>query len=163
MTLTAIDGFPYYLGLVNTSSLRQLFSEHSTFNFLEPITDQKADYRYAADKWNIKQVIGHIADHERIKSYRAFLFSRQMEVQLWGYDQELLVNNSNFDNLDFALLLQDFKNVRNATSSFIDTLSKTQLSLVGHVGQHEVTLEEYLKSIVGHEIHHINIIKEKYL
>ena len=163
MTLTAKDGFPYYVGLVNTSSLRQLFSEHSTFIFLESITDQKADYRYEANKWSIKQVIGHITDHERIKSYRAFLFSRQMEVQLWGYDQNLLVNNSNFDNLDLGLLIQDFKNVRNASISFIETLTKKQLSLVGHVGKHEIKLEEYLKSIVGHEIHHINIIKKKYL
>lgn len=163
MTLTAKDGFPYYFGLGNTSSLRQLFSEQSTFIFLESITDQKAIYRYAADKWSIKQVVGHIADHERIKSYRAFLFSRQMEVQLWGYDQDLLVNNSNFDNLDLGLLIQDFKNIRNATISFIDTLTKKQLSLVGHVGKHEVTLEEYLKSIIGHEIHHIKVIKKKYL
>ena len=103
MSLTAKDGFPYYFGLANTSSLRQLFSERSTFIFLESITDHKALYRYAADKWSIKQVVGHITDHERIKSFRAFLFSRQMEVELWGYDQDLLVNNSNFDNLDLGL------------------------------------------------------------
>jgi|SRR5690242_3498349 uncharacterized damage-inducible protein DinB len=163
MSLTAKDGFPYYFGLANTSSLRQLFSERSTFIFLESITDHKALYRYAADKWSIKQVVGHITDHERIKSFRAFLFSRQMEVELWGYDQDLLVNNSNFDNLDLGLLIQDFKNVRNATISFIDTLTKKQLSLAGKIGKREVTLEEYLKSIIGHEIHHIKIIKEKYL
>ena len=50
MSLTAKDGFPYYFGLGNTSSLRELFSEQSTFIFLESITNQKAGYRYAADK-----------------------------------------------------------------------------------------------------------------
>ena len=86
-----------------------------------------------------------------------------MEVQLWGYDQDLLVNNSNFDNLDLGLLIQDFKNVRNATISFIDVLTKKQLCLAGHIGKHAVTLEEYLKAIIGHEVHHIKIIKEKYI
>ncbi|RYE38841.1 MAG: DinB family protein [Sphingobacteriales bacterium] len=148
--------------LENTSSLRDMFSKQSSFSFLEAITDQKANYRYAPGKWSVKQVVGHIADHERIKTYRAFLFSRQMEVQLWGYDQDLLVNNSNFQNLSLDLLIQDFKNVRHATIGFIDTLSQKQLSLVGFIGKQEVTLEAYLISIIGHEIHHINIIREKY-
>jgi uncharacterized damage-inducible protein DinB len=163
MTLTARDGFPYYLELGNSSSLGQLFSEQARFIFLKSITDEKAAYCYAPGKWSIKQVVGHIADHERIKSYRAFLFSRQIETLLWGYDQNLLVSNSNFENLDLSLLIEDFKKVRNATSSFINTLTKKQLSLTGNIGTYRVTLEDYLKSIIGHEIHHINIIKEKYL
>lgn len=163
MDLTPKDGFPYYYKLGNTASLKQLFSSQSTFLLLESISEEKATYRYSSEKWSIKQVVGHIADHERIKTYRAFLFSRQMEVQLWGYDQDTLVNNSNFDNLCLSLLIDDLKNVRNATSSFIDTLFDRQLALRGNVGEYNATLEEYLVSIIGHEIHHINIIKEKYL
>ncbi len=163
MDLTPKDGFPYYYKLGNITSLRPLFLLQSTFLLLGSISEDKAKYRYGTDKWSIKQVVGHIADHERIKTYRAFIFSRQMEVQLWGYDQNTLVNNSNFDNLDLSVLIDDLKNVRNATISFINTLSKSQLTLEGYVGKHKVTLEEYLVSIIGHEIHHINIIKEKYL
>ena len=59
--------------------------------------------------------------------------------------------------------MTDFINVRKATASFVDGLSDTQLEIKGWVKQHEITLENFLRSIIGHEIHHINIIKEKYL
>lgn len=109
MDLTPKDGFSYYYKLGNTASLKQLFSAQSTFLLLESISEGKAKYRYSNEKWSIKQIVGHIADHERIKTYKAFLFSRQMKVQLWGYDQDTLVNNSNFDNLGLRLLIEDFK------------------------------------------------------
>lgn len=163
MKLTPKDGFPYYLALGNTDSLKKLFSSQTNFTFLESIGDERANYRYAKDKWSIKQVVGHITDHERISIYGAFLFSRQMDAQLWGYDQNALVDNSNFDGLNFGQLIEDFRNVRNAANSFISTLTEKQLVLRANVGGHTATLEEYLVSIIGHEVHHINIIKEKYL
>ena len=120
-------------------------------------------YRYASGKWSIKQIVGHITDHERIKMFRAFQLSRKEEVQLWGYDQNSLVNNSRFDELTLPQLLTDYCNVREASQSFIDTLSEDQFIIKGWARQHEVSLEDFLKSIIGHELHHLNIIKERYL
>ncbi len=157
------DGFPYYFDLVKNMDRRSLFSSLSTFTFLDSITEEMATYRYAPDKWSIKQIIGHITDHERIKMFRAFLLSRNEPVQLWGYDQNSLVNNSRFNELTMQQLVADFVNVRKASISFIDSLSEDQLKIKRLARQHEITLEDFLKSIIGHEIHHINIIKEKYL
>ncbi|MGB5820971.1 MAG: DinB family protein [Saonia sp.] len=134
----------------------------STFLFLESIDEEKATYRYADDKWSIKQVVGHITDHERIKISRAFLLSRKEVVQLWGYDQNSLVENSRFEELSFQLLVHDFKNVRKGSVSFLNGLSKSQLKIKGMANEFEVTLYGFLKSIVGHEMHHISIIKERY-
>lgn len=157
------DGFPYYFDLAKNMDCPSLFSDESTSTFLNSISEEKAVYSYAPNKWSIKQVVGHITDHERIKMFRAFLMSRNEQLELWGYDQNALVDNSRFDELSFEQLVTDFVNVRKGSISFVDTLSEKQLSLKGMARQHEITLEDFLKSIIGHERHHINIIKERYI
>lgn len=157
------DGFPYYFDLVKDADCQSLFSSLSTSTFLNTIDEKKATHRYEPGKWSIKQIVGHITDHERIKIFRAFLLSRTEELELWGYDQEFLVNNSRFDKLTMQQLVADFVNVRKASISFIDSLSDSQWKIKGNARQYEVTLKDFLKSIIGHETHHLNIIKEKYL
>ena len=163
MRYTPEDGFPYYYNFVNNIKCKQLFSSQSTFTFLNSINEEKSTYRYAPNKWSVKQIVGHITDHERIMISRAFLMSRNQLIQLWGYDQNLLVNNSRFEELTLQQLKTDFLNVRKASISFVETLSEKQLKTKGMAQQYEVTLENFLKSIIGHEMHHINIIKERYI
>lgn len=163
MKYTPEDGFPYYFELTKTKDLISLYSTSETTALLNSMSDEKADYSYAPGKWNIKQIVGHITDHERIKMFRAFLLSRNEPQELWGYDQNSLVENSRFKELTLAELLTDFQNVRKASNSFVSALSNDQLKIKGFARQHEVTLEDFLKSIIGHERHHINIIKERYL
>ena len=163
MGYTPADGFPYYYDLVKGGQLQTLFATMSTITFLKSIDEEKAAHRYEAGKWSIKQVVGHIIDHERIKMFRAFLLSRNENIQLWGYDQDFLVDNSCFDELKMQVLVTDFLNVRKASLSFITTLSESQLKKTGWARQYEITLEDFLLSIIGHERHHLNIIKQKYL
>ena len=162
MNYTPKDGFPYYFELAKEGNLQSIFMEMPTLGKLQSISEEKAKFRYEPNKWSIKQVVGHITDHERIKMYRAFELSRNENVQLWGYDQEFLVRNSRFDELSMPLLLADFLNVRKASLSFIDTLSPSQLQRKGKARQYEITLEEFLRSIIGHEHHHVHIIQEKH-
>ena len=163
MKYTPEDGFPYYLDFVKNMDCKPLFSSPATFTFLNSINEEKATYRYAPTKWSIKQVVGHMTDHERIMTFRAFLMSRNESVQLWGYDQNFLIDNSRFEELTFKQLMTDFINVRKASYSFVETLSESQLKIEGLARQYEITLDGFLKSIIGHEIHHINIIKERYI
>ncbi|NNL93195.1 MAG: hypothetical protein HKO66_13225, partial [Saprospiraceae bacterium] len=108
-------------------------------------------------------VVGHMTDHERIKMFRAFLLSRKQNVELWGYDQNALVENSRFDNQTILELKNDFRKVRAASVSFINALSSEQLLTKGMARDHSITLEQFLISIIGHEMHHVTILKEKYL
>lgn len=162
MTYKPQDGFPYYFELAKNNSLLSIFKEILTIETLQNIGEEKAKFRYEPNKWSIKQVVGHITDHERIKMFRAFQLSRNESIQLWGYDQESLVKNSRFEELSMQSLLKDFLNVRKASISFIETLSRHQLERKGMARQYEITLEEFLRSIIGHEKHHIHIIREKY-
>ncbi len=150
------DGFPYYLNFVKNSDCLSLFASEWNLTFLNSISEKKALYRYKTDKWSIKRIVGHISLTTKNKNISSFLLSRKDKVELWGYDQNLLVNNSRFEKLTFPQLLADCINVRKATISFIESLSESQLNIKGW--QHEITLEDFLKSIIGHEILHINII-----
>ena len=163
MTFTPKDGFPYYYNLAKDESVHALFSSSATFAFLASIGEEKARYRYAPNKWSICQIVGHITDHERIKMFRAFQMSRAEAVELWGYDQNALVANARFEDLTLQQLVTDLAKVRNASLSFIDTLSDQQLQLKGKAKDLQVTLEAFLRTIIGHERHHLQIIKEKYL
>ena len=163
MQYTVQDGFPYYIELLGDADYRQLFSSQENFALLETISEENAGYRYAPGKWSIKQIVGHMTDHERIMTYRALRFSRKDTAQLPGYDQNLFVDNSRFDELSLQQLLTDFKNVRSATNSFIDGLSESQLNLKGVAWKYELTVAEFLKATIGHELHHTHIIKDRYL
>lgn len=157
------DGFPYYIELLGDNDYNQLFVSKENINLLKSVTEENATFRYAPDKWSIKQIIGHITDHERIMTYRALRFSRKDKTPLPGYDQNTFVDNSRFDEQPVSQLITDLENVRNASVSLIQSLSKEQLSLTGTAWKYELTVEEFLKATIGHEVHHINILQKKYL
>jgi uncharacterized damage-inducible protein DinB len=163
MNLTVSDGFPYYISLTAGQDLRQIFSSEENFDFLASLAPAQAAQRYAPGKWSIRQIVGHMTDHERIMSYRALRFSRNDKTQLPGYDQDVLVNNSRFDELDFRYLLDDFKTVRRSTISFMQSLSDQQFQLKGLAWKFELTVEEALRATIGHEFHHMRVIRDKYL
>lgn len=162
-SLVPSDGYPYYLDLAKEQNLHSHFDSMTTFELLGSIDETMAAYRYAPNKWSIKQIVGHITDHERIKMFRAFQLSRNIQVPLWGYDQNLLVEHSRSDELTLETLIIDLLNVRKASQSFLRLLSEKQLKVTGRVQQYEVSLHDYLLSVIGHEIHHIRIIQKKYL
>ena len=77
MKYTVQDGFPYYVELTEGKDYKQLFTSTAIFDLLYSIGEEKSCYRYAENKWSIKQIVGHITDHERIMTYRALRFSRK--------------------------------------------------------------------------------------
>lgn len=163
MAYTVNDGFLYYIECVGNNDYFQLFSSKENSDFFRSISEEQSISRYAPDKWSIKQILGHITDHERIMTYRTLRFSRKDPTLLPGYDQNVFVDNSRFDEQSFEQLLTDYSNVRNATISFIKSLSKEQLALTGKAWVFELTIEDFLKATIGHELHHLKVIKERYL
>jgi hypothetical protein len=163
MKFSVSDGFPYYIELVGVSDYKVLFSNKEGLSLLRSLPEEKAAFRYAPGKWSIKQIVGHMTDHERIMMYRILRFSRKDATPLPGYDQDVLVDNSRFDELSLAELMTDFENVRNASLSFINTLSPKQLMLTGKAWKFELTVEDFLKATIGHELHHLQILRSRYL
>jgi len=163
MTLTVADGFPYYISLVEGLDYKKLFRSNDNFRVLSSISEGQSKLRYAEGKWSIRQLVGHMTDHERIMIYRILRFSRKDNTLLSGYDQEILVKNSRFDELTMKFLLNDFRTIRQATLNLIESLSPEQMKLRGKAWKFELTVEEFLKATIGHEVHHMKVIKERYL
>lgn len=163
MIHSVADGFLYYIELAEGIDVKKFFASNDNFDLFKSLSEEQGNLSYAKDKWSIKQVLGHITDHERIMSYRTFRFSRKDETVLTGYDQEVLVNGSRFNELSLALLISGFEKVRAATKSFIESLSQEQFQLKGTAWKFTLTVEDFLRATIGHEIHHINIINERYL
>lgn len=162
MTLTPSSGFPYYISLLKDRDYTSLFLSRANFDMLASISEQQSSYRYAVGKWSVKQIVGHMADHERIMIYRALRFSRKDATELPGYDQNPYVENGRFDEILFTDLVQDYQNVRTATISFIMMLSDEQLTFKGTASRTSISVEDILKATIGHELHHMEVLKEKY-
>ena len=146
-----------------TTDCQNLFKEKERITLFESLTEEQASYRYAPEKWSIKQVISHLTDHERIMTYRALRISRKDDTPLLGYDQDIYVANSNADNLPFEKVLDDYKCARNASLSFMDCLAQEQWELKGQVWKFHLTVEEIMRAIIGHDMHHFNVLQKKYL
>ncbi|MBB6671425.1 DinB family protein [Cohnella nanjingensis] len=135
----------------------------STRALLASLSEEQGDHRYAPDKWSIKEVIGHITDNERIMSYRLLRIARGDDTPLPGYDQEVLVGGAPFAQWTIEQALEDYLAVRHATLTLLRGLQEEAWVRLGTASEHPVSARALACIIVGHELHHLNILRERYL
>lgn len=155
-----------YIRLVpDEGLLLQYLKEHfeKTRELTLSLSEEKLLYRYAANKWTIKELLVHITDDERIYAYRALRFARGDKTQLPGFEQDDFVSYSNANNRPVRNILEELEAVRNATITLFESFDSAALSRKGIADNNPVTVRALGYHIAGHELHHINIIKEKYL
>ena len=99
----------------------------STKDFIQSLPKEKLTYRYAEDKWTIKEVLLHIIDDERIYAYRALRFARNDQTELPGFEQDDYARHSNANARSGKSILQEFTAVRKATLALFAGLPKTPL------------------------------------
>ncbi|MFD3447415.1 DinB family protein [Microbacteriaceae bacterium 4G12] len=159
---------PYYFGYVNSvpdGDIVSILDEQmkETFNLLQNISDTQGLFRYAPDKWSIKEVIGHIADTERIMSYRLLSIARGETTSLPGYNDDAYVLKAKFDNQSMQGLLENLNIVRQSTLQLLKSLDSEAWVRQGAANNSEVTVRALAYIIAGHELHHRKIIQERYL
>jgi hypothetical protein len=136
----------------------------SSFLFmLEMIPTEKLDYRYAEGKWTIKEVLQHIIDTERVFTYRALRFARKDNTPLPGFDQDIFAANAKADKRKWNELVDEFTSLRRATELMFGSFDDAQLESAGTATNVSMYVLGVGYIIVGHCIHHMNILKEKYL
>ena len=136
---------------------------NETANLLKGISEEKALFRYAPDKWSIKELIGHVSDTERVFAYRALNIARNDKSELPGMEQDDYVKFAKFDNLHLADLLEEFRHVRHANILLFKTFDEEILMRKGIASGCEFTVRTFPYIIAGHEKHHQNVLKERYL
>jgi hypothetical protein len=135
-----------------------------TLELLEPLTAaQVAGLTYAAGKWTLKEVVGHLADDERIFTYRALCVARNDPRPLPGFDEKTYVAFASFEQMPWRDLLADYRAVRQASITFFSGLTAEAWVRRGIVNEYEASVRGLAFHIVGHELRHIRAIREKYL
>lgn len=135
----------------------------SSVQLLSSLSAEKLKYRYAEGKWSIPQILVHVIDTERIFSYRILCIARGDRTPLPGYEENDYAKASNADERAFKDILEEYVNVRKATLSLFNSLSTKMLSNRGISNNKETSVCTLCYMLAGHEIHHMNVIKEKYL
>lgn len=135
----------------------------ATKALVRPLSAQTLAYRYAERKWTIKEIIGHIIDDERIYVYRALRFARNDHVELPGFDQDQYARYANSNERGIEDLLRELEAVRAATIAFFESVEGEAWSRIGVADGKTVSVRALAYHIAGHELHHLNIIKGRYL
>lgn len=143
--------------------LRENFLMVKTFIYL--LTEEQLLYRYAKDKWSIKEILVHIIDDERIYTYRSLRFARNEKLNLIGFDQDSYVRYSKADERSLDSIFEEYEAVRNSTIALFNGLPEESFDRMGHgTGtENDATVRALAYHIAGHELHHINFIKKNYL
>jgi DinB superfamily len=135
-----------------------------TIAILAPIEDQLAGtMTYAPGKWNLKQVIGHLSDDERIFAYRALCVARNDTRPLAGFEEKDYVRFASFNDRSLVDLLDELRVVRAASIALFRSLSLEEWLRRGTVNGYSATVRGLAFHMAGHELHHMRIVREKYL
>jgi hypothetical protein len=148
----------------DTDLMEQLQNGYDNFpKFINGISDDKLDYAYEEGKWTVAQALLHIVDSERIFQYRAFRFSRQDKTPLMGFDQDDYVLDYDPRAKSKESIVEAYKAVRSSTIAMFKTLGEDELRYTGIASNLQWSVASLGFVICGHQRHHRNIIRERYL
>jgi uncharacterized damage-inducible protein DinB len=154
-----------YIALVSDPDLvaaleKQLKSARA---LLDTISEEKAGHRYEPGKWSIREVVGHLVDTERVFAYRALRFARNDKTELPGFDEKDFLANANFANRPLTSIVDEYAAVRQASILLFKHLDQDAWNRRGVANKIDVTVRAIAFLIAGHELHHIGILKTRYL
>jgi uncharacterized damage-inducible protein DinB len=159
---------PFYKGyvkLVEQPDVIQALriSGYRTMELIHSIPEGKADFRYAPDKWSIRQVLCHMMDAERIFGYRALRFARNDQTPLSGFDENAYARYLNAEIRTLTQIGEEMQHLRTSTVDLFMSFTEEMLKRKGTANNNELTTGAIGIIIAGHETHHVKVIRERYL
>lgn len=130
---------------------------------LRPLPEEKGDYRYAEGKWTIKEMLMHLIDSERVFSYRILSFMRGDRIPLPGFNQDIWMEQVDVSGRTIKDLLKEWKAVRDNTQFLLKQCSEEQSRFIGMASNWKVSVRAYFFVIIGHQLHHMEVLRERYL
>jgi hypothetical protein len=125
-------------------------------------SEREGNFRYAPDKWSVKDVVGHLADTERIFTCRAVRIARGDQTPLPGFEQDDYVKNGGFGERKLTDLSEELAEVRSATISLYRSLTDEAWMRHGTASSYGVSVRALAYMTAGHELHHQRILEERY-
>jgi len=129
---------------------------------LRLVTEASASHRYAPDKWSIKQVVGHLADAERIFAYRLLRIARGDQTPLPGFEENAYVEAAAFDDASFESLITEWTSVRAASITLVRGITEAAWSRLGTSNGAPISARALLYLILGHTDHHRGVLEDRY-
>ena len=129
---------------------------------LARLTPEQASHRYADGKWNVKELLGHMMDGERIFIYRLLRIARGDKIPLPAFDENEYAKTSNADSRSLADLAAEMATIRASAISLAKSLDEQALSYRGTVRAGDISARAQLFVIAGHFQHHLNILRDRY-
>jgi hypothetical protein len=125
-------------------------------------SEREGNFRYAANKWSVKEIVGHLADSERVFAYRAMRIARGDQTPLSGFEQDDYVKSGGFGERRLTDLAEEFAAVRNASITLFRSLNEAAWARRGVANNNEVSVRALAFITAGHELHHQRILEERY-
>jgi len=156
--------FDRYINLVGDVELLDAFDDslEQLENLDLKLFERLDGVIYAPGKWTVKTLVQHITDFERILCYRALLFARGDTNIRQGIDESVLAETAKADERAIESVIGELKSVRQASRSLFANFDDEMLRRTGMNWKHEISVLAMGFNIVGHQIHHFNIIRERY-
>jgi hypothetical protein len=130
-------------------------------SLLRGASEAEGGERHPPYTWSIKEVVGHLADTERIFAYRALRFARGDATPLPGFDEQTYVRAAGFDRVSLRDLVSEFEAVRQATLGLFRNLGGPDWSKGGVANGNPITVRALAYVIVGHARHHTAILRRR--
>ena len=158
------DYYTGYIAMVPDGDIMGILEEqiHGTIALLQTVSEQQGEYRYAPGKWSVKEVLGHMADTERVMAYRMLAIGRGDTVSLPGMNEDDYVREASFNSQSMSDLLGNLLAVRNATVHLLKSLDKKAWGRLGTANDTDVSANALAYIIAGHELHHRAILSSRY-
>ncbi|TAF67898.1 MAG: DinB family protein [Cytophagales bacterium] len=158
------DFYKNYVAVVEDLPLLELLesNKNAVLKAFGSFSEEKGNYKYAADKWSVKDLFQHIIDAERVFMYRALRFARNDKTVLPGFEQDDFVTFAQADKRTLASLVEEFKTVREASISLFRSLEEEALLREGNANKNPMSALALGFFIAGHALHHTKILEERY-
>jgi hypothetical protein len=159
---------PYYksyIDLASNTNINEGLKQNldTVVEFYSAIPLQKHDFAYAEGKWTIKDILLHIIDTERIFAYRALRIARQDKTALVGFDQDEFVVSAKAGSRSLMHILEEYKTVRQASITLFNSFNASVSEQIGEASGYPISVRAIGYILTGHENHHNQVIKERYL
>lgn len=157
--------FAKYIDLVPEGDLVSILVEQSEqlVQLLSGVSEEQSHYRYDEGKWSIREVLGHVIDNERVWTYRLLRIARGDQMSFPSYNENQFMANSRFDAIPLSELLDEFVSLRKSAVYLLKGLPAEAWDRAGTLYDHPLTTRAAAAVVAGHEKHHCNIIRERYL
>lgn len=154
-----------YTDLLEDGDILEILKSNmkNIINDLSHLSDNQAEYRYADDKWSIKEVLGHIIDAERIFLNRTLRIARNDKIDIPQYDHNAYVSEANFDEMSLKSLIAQYEAGRISSLLLFESFNETEWNRIGTASGQKFIASCFPYVLAGHELHHLGIIKERYL